>query len=128
MKKKPLPNLFIIGAAKSGTTTLYSILNAHPEVYMSPEKSPRFFSKDDLYLKGLNWYASKYFSGSGNYPIRGEATPSYLALANLTAPRIQKAMVGKKIKFIVIFRDPTERAYSHYWFNMSKVRGAADCD
>ena len=41
-----LPNFFIVGAMKSGTTSLYWYLNAHPQVYMSPMKEPNYFCKD----------------------------------------------------------------------------------
>ena len=40
------PNLFIVGAPKSGTTSIYNYLKNHPEVFMSPIKEPHFFAKD----------------------------------------------------------------------------------
>jgi hypothetical protein len=40
------PNLFIVGAAKAGTTSLYQYLSQHPAVYMCPIKEPNFFAKD----------------------------------------------------------------------------------
>jgi len=43
-KKIKLPNFLIVGAAKSGTTSLYHYLNQHPEIYMSPVKEPRFIT------------------------------------------------------------------------------------
>ena len=39
-----LPNFLIIGAMKSGTTSLYNYFKQHPEIYMSPIKEPRFFA------------------------------------------------------------------------------------
>ncbi len=42
-----LPNFLIIGAAKSGTSSLYMYLMQHPEIFMSPSKEPHFFSFDD---------------------------------------------------------------------------------
>jgi hypothetical protein len=44
MKTNDAPNLFVVGIAKSGTTSLYQYLNAHPDVYMSPIKEPHYFS------------------------------------------------------------------------------------
>jgi hypothetical protein len=41
-----LPNFFIIGAARSGTTSLYHYLGRHPDVFMSPVKEPRYFAMD----------------------------------------------------------------------------------
>ena len=113
------PNLFVIGVAKSGTTTVHGILDQHPQVFMSNPKEPRFFSREEEYQKGFDWYIKQYFSGAENFPVRGEATPTYLFMAQKTAPRIMKDLDSKKIKFIAIFRNPIDRAYSHYWFNVN---------
>ncbi|MEQ8385393.1 MAG: sulfotransferase [Coleofasciculus sp. A1-SPW-01] len=48
-----LPDFLIIGAAKSGTTTLYKYLCQHPQIYMSVPKEPNFFGDDGCYAKGL---------------------------------------------------------------------------
>ena len=42
----PWPNMFIAGAVKAGTTSLYQYLKVHPSIYMSPLKEPNFFSRD----------------------------------------------------------------------------------
>lgn len=115
-----IPNLFVIGAAKSGTTTLYSILSQHPQVFMSRQKSTGFWGKDFHYNKGLNWYLQTYFTGAEQYKVRGEATPSYLAKAHTTAPRMKTLENSNQLKFIAIFRNPVDRAYSHYWYNVNK--------
>ena len=49
-----LPNFLVIGAAKSGTTSLHEYLNEHPDVFMSPIKEPGFFAFEghDLDFKG----------------------------------------------------------------------------
>ncbi len=114
-----LPNLLIIGAAKAGTTTLYDLLIGHKNVYMSFVKEPMFFSRDDYFQRGLGWYAETFFAESEAYPIRGEATPHYLYWADKVAPRIRESLPDHQIKFIVILRDPVDRAYSWYW-NMIK--------
>jgi len=111
------PNLFVVGAPKSGTTTLHSLLDQHPQVYMCSPKEPRFFSRDSEYTKGFDWYLNSYFDGAGNYPVRGEATPTYLCLHKKTIPRIRDCLTGQMPKFMAIFRNPIDRAYSHYWFN-----------
>lgn len=112
-----IPNLFIIGAPKSGTTTLYSVLSRHPQVFMCEPKEPRFFSRDSEYQKGFDWYLNNYFKNSKSYEVRGEATPTYLYLHGKTIPRIEKCFSGNSIKFIAVLRNPVDRAYSHYWFN-----------
>lgn len=114
-----LPNLFIVGAAKSGTSALASILDAHPQVYFPPyKKEPRFFSDDELFGKGIAWF-SKYYQGADHYLWRGDASPHYLHWSEKVAPRIRQALAGDRPKFLAILRDPTARAYSHYQHSIS---------
>ena len=112
-----LPTFFIIGAAKSGTTTLYDVLKQHPQIGLSSVKEPRFFSNDEKYAKGIHWYLETYFSHiDSGIVVRGEASPQYLYWSNKVAPRLQETYQNNIVpKFICIFRDPVQRAYSHYW-------------
>ena len=110
-----MPNLFVIGAAKAGTTALYSCLTQHPQVFHSRVKEPEFFSKEDYYARGLDWYQGWHFVGAEDYPVRAEATPHYLYWSEKVAPRIKEACRERPVKFIVSFRDPVSRAYSMYW-------------
>src|ERR671937_272269 len=80
------PNLFIVGAAKAGTTSLSRYLNEHPDVYMSAMKEPHFFShiEPDPRLAAFFPHvedATAYlalFSNAGRARVRGEASTSYL--------------------------------------------------
>ena len=63
-----MPNLFIVGAPKSGTTSLYEWLKGHPDVFMSPFKEPCYFARD------LAW------EDSGYYLRHGVDRARYLAL------------------------------------------------
>ena len=110
-----MPNLFIIGAAKAGTTALYNYLAQHPQVFLSRVKEPMFFSREEYYARGLDWYESFYFDGAESYPVRAEATPHYLYWSEKAAPRIKEVYGERPVKFIVAFRDPVSRAYSWYW-------------
>lgn len=110
-----LPNFFIIGAAKSGTTTLYDVLKQHPQVYLPVEKEPQFFSQEELFGRGAGWYEETFFKGARRYPARGEATPHYLYWGTKVAPRLKDLYGNGRVKFIVSFRDPVKRAYSWYW-------------
>jgi hypothetical protein len=110
-----LPNLFILGAMKAGTTSLFQILHQQSEIYMAFVKEPLFFSRDDYYARGLDWYTDTFFSLAGAQRFRGEATPHYLYWAEKVAPRIFECMRNISPKFIIVFRDPVFRAYSHYW-------------
>ena len=115
------PNFFIIGAAKAGTTTLYEVLKQHPQVYMSFIKETLFFSNDNYYEKGLEWYTRNFFSGAGGFAARGEATPNYLYWSNKVATRI-RVFENEPTKFVVILRDPVQRAYSWYWNSIKDGR------
>jgi hypothetical protein len=108
-----LPNFFIIGAAKCGTTSLYDLLRLHPQIFLPSVKEPQFFSHDDLFAEGIERYA-RHFARSGGYPARGEATPHYLLHAK-AAERIARLIPEAGHRFIAIFRDPVQRAYSLYW-------------
>ena len=121
-----MPNLFIIGAAKAGTTALYNYLTQHPQVFLPQVKEPMFFSREEYYARGVDWYQDWYFEGAEDYPVRAEATPHYLYWSEKAAPRIKEAYGERPVKFIVSFRDPVSRAYSFYW-NMVR-EGEEDLD
>ncbi len=117
-----LPNTFIVGAAKAGTTTLYDLLKQHPEIFFSFDKEPMFFSRDDYFSRGLDWYRNTYFRRSINFPIRGEASPHYLYWAEKVSPRIKMVFQDQPIKLIIILRNPIQRAYSWYWNMVNEGR------
>jgi len=110
-----MPNLLVIGAAKAGTTALYSYLTQHPQVFLSRVKEPEFFSKEEYYARGLDWYKDRHFEGAEDYLVKAEATPHYLYWSEKVAPRIKEAYRERPVKFIATFRDPVSRAYSMYW-------------
>jgi len=113
MNKNVLPNLFIPGAAKSGTSSLHELLNQHPDIYMSKIKEPHFFSWDDQFEKGLEYY-SKLFEKGIESKYRGESTTGYMIFPKVI-DRIKKTL-PEQPKFIFILRNPIDRAYSHYWW------------
>jgi hypothetical protein len=119
-----LPKFLIIGAAKAGTTTLFDLLKQHPQVFLPFAKEPMFFSHDENYQRGLDWYKNTYFKGSERYLTSGEATPHYLYWSEKTAARIKKAYNGNSIKIIVVLRDPVARAYS--WYGNMRKDGTED--
>lgn len=121
-----LPNLFVIGAAKAGTTALYHYLAQHPQVFLSRIKEPEFFSREEYYARGLDWYQDWHFVGAEDFPVRAEATPHYLYWSEKVAPRIEEALGERPVKFIVSFREPVARAYSWYWNMVSE--GIEDLD
>lgn len=108
------PNFFILGAAKCGTTSLYKYLSQHPDVYFPVAKEPQFFSNDEEYKKGFDYYLGRFFAGVEKFKLRGDATPHYLYYEK-AAERISKLQNSENIKFIIILRNPVDRAYSLYW-------------
>ncbi|SDX84037.1 sulfotransferase family protein [Citreimonas salinaria] len=121
-----LPNFLIIGAGKSGTTSLWAYLNQHPQVGMSPSKEPSFFSMDEIYARGSDWYA-KLFAGLGGMIARGEASNSYSALGLYprTVERIADALEDPK--FIYITRHPKARTESD-WMEMTTLQNISFTD
>jgi hypothetical protein len=109
-----LPNFLIIGAARSGTTTLYSHLQLHPDVYLPANKrpEPHFFLKSAEYSRGLEYYQERYFSASHGQKAIGEASTSYLFGPDVPG-RIHSSLPS--VKLICILRNPVERAFSGYW-------------
>ena len=107
-----LPNFMCIGAAKSGTTSLYDILKQHSDIFVPSFKEPHFFDIPSAYKNGISWYEKSYFSNVKNENCVGDFTPTYL-FEEKTAQRIFNDL-GKDVKFIVILRNPVDRAYSHY--------------
>jgi len=120
-----LPNFIIVGAAKSGTTSVDQYLRQHPEVYMCPQKEPYFFSfvnkkidfkgpydsiMKDVIVTDFNEYVS-FFNNVTDQKAIGECSNSYLFLTH-SAEEIKKYIPDCKI--IIILRDPVERAFSHY--------------
>jgi hypothetical protein len=140
-----LPNFFIVGAAKSGTTSLYEYLKLHPEVYMTPIKETHHFSTDidntkfrPKYARSLNKDLSKFlesdmeegifqafvkdwneycqlFKKVNGEKAIGEVTNSYL-YSNEAAKNIIKKFPQAKI--VMMLRNPVDRAFSHYLMDL----------
>jgi len=112
--------VFIVGAPKAGTTSLFHYLDAHPEIKMSSTKEPDYFSDKELNEQGL-YYGSyrvenlqKYnslFLGREDEKIMGEGSVSYLFYPKVPV-RIKE--YNPKSKIIIMLRNPVERAFSHY--------------
>lgn len=107
-----VPKFIIVGAMKSGTSTLAHHVGEHPEVYM-PSGEVHFFYDQGRgnFEKGVEWYKKK-FEGATSGQIVGEKTPTYSYLPGV-AERIYDLIPDAKL--IWIFRNPIDRAYSNYW-------------
>ncbi|MFB5630910.1 MAG: sulfotransferase [Nitrosopumilaceae archaeon] len=119
-----LPNFYILGAAKSGTSSLYEYLIQNPFIHSALTKEPRFFDK--YYYKGLDWYKVQFPTKiqklinknflNKNF-ITGESTVRYFDHPHVPQ-RIKK--ITPKAKFIILLRNPIDRAYSHYLMMKNK--------
>tara|TARA_B100000795_G_scaffold120454_1_gene89651 strand:+ start:861 stop:1754 length:894 start_codon:yes stop_codon:yes gene_type:complete len=114
-----LPNLLIVGAAKSGTTSLHNYLNQHPDIFMSSHKEPHFLINKEIGEKripngiiNIEEY-SQLFKGYSNKKYRGESSVMYLLFPEITIANIKKYL-SDDVKIIIMLRNPVERAYSGY--------------
>lgn len=110
-------DFLIIGAAKSGTTTLYEWMKNHPELYLPAGKELPFFTEDDLYRQGLDSYLGQNFDAAPEKALWGKATPQYMSGEHRIPPgEIAKRIheTNPEIKLIAVLRHPIERAFSDY--------------
>jgi len=109
-----LPNFLVIGAMKSGTTSLFQYLRSHPAVFMSPLKEVDFFVEERNLGKGLDWYR-KQFDGAGPEATAvGEASTSYTKYPEYRGVPQRIATWLPDARLIYVVRDPIERIRSHY--------------
>lgn len=132
------PNLFVVGAAKAGTTSIYHYLSQHPDVYMSPIKETYFFGQDlkkkydfgDRFFIDMEKYFeqrplkvlpsafvskladyNRLYKESGSAKIIGEASTAHL-VSEFAAQEIYN--YNSEAKIIIILRDPIQRLISEY--------------
>lgn len=116
-KKEPRPNLFLIGAMKSGTTSLHEYLAGHPQIFMCTPKEPAFFSEESNWAKGEKWYL-KLFDTVTSESIVGESSTSYSKAPHHPGVPDRIATFNPEARLAYIMRDPVKRTISHYWFNV----------
>lgn len=115
-----LPDFLIIGTQKGGSSSLYHYLIKHPDIQRALRKELHFFNKTERYNKGLDWYKKQLPLSKSSNPnkVTGEATPNYLF--NPSAPKRIAKDLPQTTKFIVLLRNPVDRAYSNYQMKVGK--------
>ena len=110
----PLPTFLICGAPKAGTTALYEYVRQHPDVFMSIPKETGFFHKN--YHKGEDWFRSHFSDWEGEEAM-GEAS-----VMTMSTPGAEErvAELIPDARLIFLLRDPVDRAYSDYLFNLQQ--------
>jgi hypothetical protein len=135
-----LPNFLVIGAAKSGTTSLYRYLEQHPSVYLSKIKETNFFAtnfvdekpifqeldftleqaqKISFLIKNFTEYQRLFEEVTSNKTAIGEVSPLYLN-SFVAAQKIKFHIPD--VKLIAILRNPVDRAYSGYQMQLRQAK------
>ena len=121
-----LPNLFVIGASKAGSSALHAYLDYHPEIRMSDEKEPCFFV--DMAELTAAWPSMArnpvshdpktyldQFSGGEAATYRGESSVYYSQSPHRSGIPQRIAAISPDAKIIYLVRDPVIRTIGHYW-------------
>jgi hypothetical protein len=118
-------HFLVAGAQKSGTTALNYYLKRHPRIALPIKKELHFFDNDELFAGGNVSYQPLHemFRPARPGSIAGENTPGYLYWRP-ALPRIRD--YNPEMKFIVILRNPIDRAFSQW--NMQRTRGIEPFD
>lgn len=129
-----MPNLFLIGAGKCGTTSLHSYLSAHPEIVGAREKEPSFFV-DNQELRqwqlmesmrpaatDLEAYLDLFGPGAERARYRLESSPTYSSYPDFTGIPERIAAASPSARLIYLVRNPVDRAISHYWQDRKILR------
>jgi hypothetical protein len=110
-----LPNLYVPGAGKSGTSTLHELLNAHPEVCMSKIKEPHYWTNQDFNeVKDTLFSRYETLFEDKNCVYFGESSTGYFCFPEFVER--MKPYYPESPKFILLLRNPVDRIYSHYWW------------
>ena len=120
------PNFLIIGAARSGTTSLFQYLENHPDVFMSEVKELNFFSNPKFWKKGTKWYEENFKKATQK--AVGEASTSYTR--HPSNPDVAERIHGynPEMKLIYILRDPVDRFISHYLHHVTRGQETRSLD
>jgi len=110
------PNFIIIGAMKSGTTSIFLNLIQHPKIYGHPAKEINFFS--EKYQLGTDWYINKFRDGY----INGESSPNYSKRDEFPEVAARIKEYNPNIKIIYVVRDPLKRLISHLHHDLYRDR------
>jgi hypothetical protein len=128
----PIPNFFLIGVQKAGTTAIAEALSSHPEIFIADPKEPNFFvySGGNPYgweargKDSIEWYLSLYRDARGQTAL-GDASPHYLCCDHCAG---QIHQFNPDAKIVAVLRNPVYRAFSmyRYWYMNSLLPASAD--
>jgi hypothetical protein len=104
-------DFLVIGAAKSGTTTLFHHLSGHPRIFIPSAKEVPFFTNEEWFRRGWTWFVDEFFGSAAKDALWGTVTPRYMADPFVPA-RIFEQM--PEVKLIAILRHPVDRSLSYF--------------
>ena len=105
--------MLVVGAMKAGTTTLAAVLQRHPRIAFCSRKEPGFFSRDERYAWGFEWYRGLFAHAKAGQ-LLCEASTCYSRSAVYPKAAERLAAASPHAKLIYVLRHPVERVYSHY--------------
>jgi hypothetical protein len=112
-----LPNFIVIGAQKSGTTSLWAYLRQHPEVFLPAMKEPNYFVEELAWTNGLSWYED-LFSLSGGAKAVGECSTLYTMFPTYAGVPSRIAALLPEARLIYLMRNPIDRMISLYGLHL----------
>ena len=121
------PDFLIIGAMKSGTSTLAAQLSEQAGIFVTVPKEPNYFSDDDVYGQGPDWYRGLFAAARAD-DLKGEASTHYTKLPTYpeTISRAKAALSAPKIVYLI--RNPVTRAVSHFIHEWSQGNMSDDME
>jgi hypothetical protein len=117
-------DFIVIGAQKAGTSSLWQHLSSHPQLHLPRSKEAPFFSHDQPFGRGLEWYLEEFFGEAPSNAQWGTVTPHYMmGTEDADVPEIARRIRAAvpEARLIAVLRDPVERALSHH--RMARFRG-----
>src|SRR5436305_1552954 len=116
-----LPNTFIVGAPKSGTTYLSEWLGSADDVFAPRVKEPGFFLEAGHYARGREHCASAYYRDARGERVVLDATPWYLYPASVPG-RIAETVGREHTRIVILLREPVARTFSMYYDQVGRCR------
>lgn len=124
-----IPNLFVVGAMRAGTTALHEALGRHPQIFMSTFKEPAYFAEPSQLAQDSRVIAEAGYAGNDrryrqlfddarDETYLGESSTHYTKAPRITGVADRIAAYSPDARIVYIVRDPVQRALSHYEFDL----------
>jgi len=114
-----LPTFIVIGARKSGTSSMWRYMATHPEVFVpTEEKEPKYFVEERGWPLGQQWYES-LFAEAGDAKARGEFSTDYTAFPLYAGVPKRMAALLPDVRLIYVMRNPIDHMRSAYSYSLT---------